>query len=442
MKGRCFEQESVPFKAVDSLVDSLSRYLISRPAEFVSRVLPRDIRPLSLMFPVLQRVESIGALQDAQSLPRDPLELRRRAFRGLRHLLKQLGGIRPTVLWIDDLQWGDLDSAELLTELFHGPQVPRILLLASYRSEYEGANPCLKAFSEFGRSKGGGARVERLEVGPLCPGDAEQLAEILLRDIGAYEPGHAASIVRESACNPYLIGEIARHTLASSTSQQPDEASFAFISLQEMVWSRIQRLPEEARKMLEVVAVAGQPVSQKCAYLASGLDVKDRSSLGLLRNERLLRSAGPGIDDLLEVYHDQIGEILRERLAVDTRYERHRRLAQELEAAGRTDPETLAYHFANGDQPRAPGDIFTWRRPGGADDGIRSGGRPVSPRARNRSLAVPDGGQAQGRAGRRAGQFQTGARGGPCLPGGGELGARAGSDRTEAPRLPAALDFG
>ena len=114
--------------------------------------------------------------------------------------------------------------------------------------------------------------------------------------------------------------------------------------------------------MLEVVAVAGQPVSQKCAYLASGLDVKDRSSLGLLRNERLLRSAGPGIDDLLEVYHDQIGEILRERLALDTRYERHRRLAQELEAAGRTDPETLAYHFASGDQPARPGGIFTWQR--------------------------------------------------------------------------------
>ena len=107
----------------------------------------------------------------------------------LRHLLRQLGGIRPTVLWIDDLQWGDLDSAELLTELFHGPQPPRILLLASYRSEYEGANPCLKAFSESGRFNRGGARVERLEVGPLRATDAEKLAEILLRDFGDFRTG-------------------------------------------------------------------------------------------------------------------------------------------------------------------------------------------------------------------------------------------------------------
>ena len=215
------------------------------------------------------------------------------------------------MLWIDDLQWGDLDSALLLTELFQGPQPPRILLLASYRSEYEGANPCLKAFSESGRFNRGGARVERLEVGPLDPSAAERLVEILLRDFGVYEAGHAASIVRESARNPYLIGEIVRHTQASTKSPEGVSTSTGGVSLQEMVWSRIQRLPEEPRRLLEVVAVAGQPLSQKCAYLAGGLDVKDQASLRLLRNERLLRSAGPGIDDDLEVYHDQIGETLR-----------------------------------------------------------------------------------------------------------------------------------
>ena len=358
LKGRCFEQESVPYKAVDSLVDSLSRYLISRPVELVSRVLPRDVRPLSLMFPVLQRVESIAALEDSQSLPPDPLELRRRAFRGLRHLLRQLGGIRPTILWIDDLQWGDLDSAELLTELFHGPQPPRLLLLASYRSEYAGVNPCLKAFSEMGRFIRGGASVERMEVGPLIGSDAEELAELLLRDHGVCEPGHAASIASESAGNPYLISEIARHMQAPERTTKSGSTSNGGISLQQMVWSRIQRLPEQPRRLLEVVAVAGQPLSQKCAYLASGLDVKDQASLLLLRNERLLRSAGPGIDDEIEVYHEQIGESLRDRLATLTRCEHHRRLAIELEAAGRTDPERLAVHFANGDQPSRAGRYF------------------------------------------------------------------------------------
>ncbi len=358
LKGRCFEQESVPFKAVDSLVDSLSRYLISRPTELVSRVIPRDVRPLSLMFPVLRRVESIAALGDSQALPPDPLELRRRAFRALRHLLKQLGGIRPTILWIDDLQWGDLDSAELLTELFQGPRPPRLLLLVSYRSEHAEMNPCLKAFSETDRFIGGGARVERLEMGPLTGRDAEHLAELLLKDSGIYAPGHAASIARESAGNPYLISEIARHRQACSRTTEIGSTGNGGISLEQMVWSRIQRLPDQPRRLLEVVAVAGQPLSQKCAYTASGLDVKDQASLFLLRNERLLRGAGPGIDDEIEVYHDQIGEGLRDRLEAPARCEHHRRLALELEAAGRTDPERLAVHFANGDQPSRAGRYF------------------------------------------------------------------------------------
>ena len=95
LKGRCFEQESVPFKAVDSLVDSLSRYLMSRPVELVSRVLPRDVRPLSLMFPVLSRVESIAALEDAPAPPPDPLELRRRAFRAPAPLAQATGRNSP-----------------------------------------------------------------------------------------------------------------------------------------------------------------------------------------------------------------------------------------------------------------------------------------------------------------------------------------------------------
>ncbi len=167
LTGRCFEQESVPFKAVDSLVDSLSRYLMSLPSELVVGLQPRDAGPLTLMFPVLRRVDSIAATADTQVLPPDPIELRRRAFGALRQLLFQLGQIRPIVLWIDDLQWGDLDSAELLTELLRGPVLPRLLLLASFRSEDEDVNPCLKAISQPEQFLRGGAAGRATRCGPI-----------------------------------------------------------------------------------------------------------------------------------------------------------------------------------------------------------------------------------------------------------------------------------
>jgi serine/threonine protein kinase len=351
LAGRCFEQESVPFKAVDNLVDSLSRYLVSLPAETLRGLVPRDVGPLTRMFPVLRLVDTIAARASREGLPPDPLELRRRAFAALRQLLFELGRSCPLVLWIDDLQWGDLDSALLLAEVLRSPAMPHLLLLASYRSEYEDVNPCLKSIAHPERFLGGDVHLERIDVGPLAKGDAETLAAILLDQSGGTETDRSALVARDSAGNPYLIAEIARYIEARSQTDHGGSAGEASIGVPDMVWFRIQRLPEESRRLLELVAVAGRPISQAQAYPPTGLDARDRAPLLHLRNERLLRSGGPGIDDEIEVYHDQIREWLLERLPVETRCEHHRRLAESLEAGGRADPETLAFHFASGDQP-------------------------------------------------------------------------------------------
>jgi len=358
LKGRCFEQESVPFKAMDSLIDSLSRYLIRRPAAWVESLVPRGVGPLMRMFPVLERVEAIALCAGAEPLPPDPLELRRRAFGGLRHLLTRLGATCPAVIWIDDLQWGDLDSAELLSEVLRGADPPRLLLLASYRSEYEQTNPCLRALLELESSVGARVAVRSLEVGPLTSDEAKQLASTLLEKLGDHETEHTASIARESAGNPYLITEIARHVLARSGVPEPGSPLDGGISLQEMIWSRIQRLPVEPRILLEVVAVGGQPVSQKSAYAASRLDVKEHAALAVLRSERLVRGSGPGIEDEIEVYHDQIREIVLDRLSTQARCECHVRLARALEAEGSADPERLAVHFAGGNEPARAAEYY------------------------------------------------------------------------------------
>ncbi len=355
LSGRCYERESVPYKALDSLVDALSQFLKRLPAAQASEILPRDVLALARLFPVLRRVESIaGARRRVLEIP-DSQELRRRAFAALRELFGRLAEQRDVVLFIDDLQWGDVDSAALLAELLRPPQQPPLLLIACYRSEEAKTSPFLRSL--LAEASEGDSEVRDLVVGELTAPEARDLTRALLESGSAQAQAQAEGIARESGGNPFFISELVRYAEAGVNFERQGagapSAQDRRATLEDVVQARVERLPEGARRLLEILSVAGQPLSSSVAGHAARLD-DGGGSLALLRVRHLVRTRTTEERDEIEPYHDRIRETIVARLPADTLKTHHRRLALALEGFGRADPETLALHFQEaGDTERA-----------------------------------------------------------------------------------------
>jgi eukaryotic-like serine/threonine-protein kinase len=357
LTGRCYERESVPYKALDAMVDALSRFLRRLPAADVARYLPREIFTLTRVFPVLLRVDEIArALRPAHEIP-DPQELRRRAFRALRELLARIADATPVVLWIDDLQWGDVDSAGFLADLLRPPDAPALLLLVSYRSEDIGSSPLVDRVREEMASLRSlntdeHPYVDEVSLGPLSPSEAAELAHALVGGDHDSARHRAAAISREAQGSPLFVAELAHDLLSRAGATIEADAG---VKLETLLRRRADALPASARALLEVIAVAGRPISRAIAVQAAGLDDRDEATaVALLRTGHLARTLRTRDRDDLEAYHDRIREVVAQGLAPDAVASHHRRIAQALATIPGSDPEALATHFfGGGDLARA-----------------------------------------------------------------------------------------
>lgn len=311
LAGRCFEREAVPFKALDSVVDALARHLATQDGARVDAVLPRDAHALMRMFPVLGRVA--GFLQaPARELP-EAAELRRRAVRALRELLGRMADRAPLVVVIDDAQWGDTDSAAVLDEVLRPPDAPEVLVVVGARAELTPLE---------------GLSLAAIDVPlqPLVPEDAALLAR---RAVG--DDARAAAIAKESQGNPFLLQQLA---------EVPAEQA---VRLDDVVRARVDALPGNARRLLEVVAIAASPVPEAVATRVAGLSAADADVLGQLKAERLVKSSGEG--RRLETWHDRIRETVARGVPDEAARGVHARLAAELKARDDADLDVVAWHL-------------------------------------------------------------------------------------------------
>jgi hypothetical protein len=261
-------------------------------------------------------------------------------------LLTRVAAKKPLVLYVDDLQWGDKDSGRLLVELLSPPERPALLLVYTYRSEEAAESALLVdlARRDFGNT------IRALEVGPLSNEKSAELARALMAGtedgrLDRFTTTLADAIADESEGSPLFVEQLVRHVAAGGSVEA---------SLADLFSARIGSLSDEARRTLEVVAVAGRPLEQGIAERAAGLSRDDRATIPMLRAQGLVRTRGARKRDTIEASHDRVREHVTRVLSHSARRSHHLALASALEGSGRADARDLALHYhGGGDLPRA-----------------------------------------------------------------------------------------
>ncbi|MDH5676388.1 MAG: AAA family ATPase [Myxococcales bacterium] len=346
LSARCREREALPFKAVDGLIDGVVAELERLPAVEAMAALPEDIFSLTPLFAALRTLPALShrAPDDAEGHHGDAARKRARATVAFCELLGRLERDAPSVLWLDDLQWSDTDSAQLLLPLLVGPFSQPLMLIAACRGAPGGGRrgALIEALcNKRDDTTHGPLDPIEIEVGPLEAADAERMARELLPD----QHERAASIAGDSQGHPLFIAEL------SHLHEQAGEAR----SLAGAIGSRLQRLPTRARALLELVAIGGQPLPRNVLGRAQGLMPSElEAMLDVLRAERLLQTQGLRQPDLVELWHDRIRDIVVESLGPLRRRQHHLGLAQTLGALVPGSAARQAAHFeAAGERARA-----------------------------------------------------------------------------------------
>jgi hypothetical protein len=329
LAGRCYERESVPYRGMDGVIDALSRHLASLPRGEAAAVVPRRAALLRTVFPVMEIVPEIAAAPTPRERAGDPQEVRHRAFGALRSLLASLADRCPLVLVIDDLQWLDVESALLLGELLRPPEAPALLLLITERPETSRGTQ--RRPLELGQTP------LEVELGPLDLAESRELARALAPDGSRDRPGFFDAVGDEARGHPMFIHELVRH--ARKGGQAP-------VALETALAGRIDMLSMEARRLLDLLAVAGAPVHQQVAQFGAELDAAAfETALSTLREENLVVTSGTSPTDHVQTCHDRVRELSFGRLGEQERVRWHAHIAGAMERSPLSELDALADHW-------------------------------------------------------------------------------------------------
>ena len=309
-------ERELPFSV---FVHALDEYVASLDPGQLS-TLGADVRAeLAHVFPSLTTLRREGKL----ALQHE----RYRSHRAVRSLLEQLAETRPLMLVLDDFQWADSASVELLGALLRRPAAAAVLVAVAVR-------PCQlpkRLAVALERAQRAGA-LTRIELGALTPLEAR---ELLGETVDA---ARAAALYEESGGNPFYLEQLARSlTRSGGLTFDPHGETAAAIGVPSAVaaalFQELALLSDDARLVLEGAAVAGDPFEPELAAAAAA--VSEAAALDAI--DQLLQLDLIRITDVPRRFrfrHPLIRRAVYEATAGGWRLAAHERCAEELAARG------------------------------------------------------------------------------------------------------------
>jgi diguanylate cyclase (GGDEF)-like protein len=269
--------------------------------------------------------------------------------------LSALAAVKPVILFIDDLQWADAASLELLGHLTRTAASERIMILATARRHdaFDDERPLRRWMRRLSRT----FSVDQLELGPLSEEETRALLEAVFMRIVV--PEHAVShLYRETKGHPYFITETLRLLVEDGTISYADDwwhvDAIGDVRLPstivDLVELQLERLSAEELDLFSQASVLGQTFTFDLLARLSGFD-EDRT-MALLESgirHSILREEIEGPDDAFSFYHSTVQRVLYHRLSRRRRRTLHKRAANLLEDLGRGSAE-LAFHCVRGEE--------------------------------------------------------------------------------------------
>ncbi|MFH1008385.1 MAG: tetratricopeptide repeat protein, partial [Candidatus Latescibacterota bacterium] len=367
LTGTCLSREGiVPYL---SFVEAIGQYFEATRApgsegkrEEVKRFIQEEAPEL---MEIVQRFgTSIGFDKERIPLPSPNVSsqtAKARLFEALSQLLILISTGRSLVLLIDDLQWADSASLELLHYVARSTANHRLMIMATYRPEdlipsgEEKVHPLVDTMQRMSRE----GLFGKVTLEGLSSRDLSRMIESLFRRT-AFSDDFLRSLYQETEGNPFFILEVLKllrdeEVLFESDGVWYTQREITKEDIPERIYDvivrRIERLEDDQRELLELAAVEGERFTS--AVLAHVLDLPRMQVLKTIqrleRGYQIIQSEG----DRYAFNHTKIREILYAEIPAELRKVYHLAVGEYLEEAHRENPGAilgqLADHFHGGE---------------------------------------------------------------------------------------------